>query len=112
MDGGGLRGLAELVQGLVPLYVRVDPGDVAVTSQLRHPHFECPTLTIYDKVPDGVGLSEKIFRAHRAILDAALGVVTRCPCHTGCPACIGPSTDQGLRGKVLALSVLKAMVAD
>lgn len=109
VDGGGLRGLAELVQGLVPLFVRVDPGDVRVTSELRHPHFERPTLTIHDRVPNGVGLSEKIFRAHQAILEAADGVVRRCPCRSGCPACIGPSVDQGVRGKALALAVLRGM---
>ena len=108
-DGGGLRGLAELVQGLVPLFVRVDPGDVRVTSQLRHPHFECPTLTIYDRIPNGVGLSERIFRVHRDILKAAEGVVSRCACRSGCPACIGPSVDQGRRGKALALTVLREM---
>ncbi|MBK8978125.1 MAG: DEAD/DEAH box helicase [Planctomycetes bacterium] len=108
-DGGGLRGLAALVQGLVPLFVRVDPGDVAVTSELRHPHFECPTLTVYDKVPNGVGLSERIFRVHADILAAAEGVVARCPCLMGCPACIGPSVDQGTRGKGLALRVLRGM---
>ncbi len=108
-DGGGLRGLAELVQGLVPLFVRVDPGDVRVTSELRHPHFERPTLTIYDRIPNGVGLSERIFRVHHEILDAAAGVVARCTCATGCPACIGPSADQGRRGKALALAVLRGM---
>ena len=102
-DAGGLRGVADLVQGLVPLFVRVDPGDVAVTAEVRHPHFERPTLTIYDKVPGGVGLSERIFRVHREILAAAQGQVSRCPCRRGCPSCVGPGRDQGGRGKPLAL---------
>ena len=93
----------------LPLFVRVDPGDVRVTPELRHPHFECPTLTIHDRVPNGVGLSERIYRAHEAILEAAEGVVQRCACRTGCPACIGPSVDQGRRGKALALAVLRGM---
>ena len=108
-NGGGLRGLAELIQGLVPLFVRVDPGDVRVSSELRHPHFERPTILIHDRVPNGVGLSERIFRVHRDILDAAAGVLERCRCRSGCPSCIGPSRDQGVRGKSLALTVLRAM---
>ncbi len=112
VDGGGMRGLAELVQGLVPLFVRVDPGDVAVHGELMHPHFERPTLTIYDAMPNGVGLSERIFRVHRDVLEAAAGIVQRCACLTGCPACIGPSVDQGRRGKGLALRVLRGMLGE
>ncbi len=111
MDGGGLKGIAEMIQGLVPLYVRVDPGDVAVTSEMRHPHFECPTLTIYDAMPNGVGLSERIFREHRAILEAALGLVRRCACHSGCPACIGPGVMHGIHGKSLAAQLIEGMLA-
>ena len=109
-DAGGLRGVADLIQGLVPLFVRVDPGDVAVTAELRHPHFERPTLTIYDRVPGGVGLSERIFREHRAVLDAAHGLLGRCACQRGCPSCIGPARDQGGRGKALARVLLEGML--
>jgi DEAD/DEAH box helicase domain-containing protein len=109
-DAGGLRGVGELIQGLVPLFVRVDPGDVRVQTELRHPHFERPTITIYDNVPSGVGLSERVFRSHREILEAAAGLVARCVCQSGCPACIGPSRDSGRRGKPLALRVLNGML--
>ena len=107
---GGLRGVGELIQGLVPLFVRVDPADVKVTTELLHPHFERPTITIYDQVPNGVGLSEKIFDRHRDILQAALGLARKCACTTGCPACIGPSRDSGRRGKNLALAVLTGLL--
>lgn len=110
VDAGGLRGVGELIQGLVPLFVRVDPGDVRVSAELRHPHFERPTLTIYDQVPNGVGLSERIFYCHREILAAALAQVQRCVCRCGCPGCIGPSRDQGPRGKGLAQSVLRGLL--
>jgi DEAD/DEAH box helicase domain-containing protein len=109
-DAGGLRGIAELIQGLVPLFLRVDPGDVRVLAELRHPHFERPTITIYDAMPDGVGLSERIWRQHRDVLAAAAGLVERCPCRTGCPSCIGPSVDQGVRGKGLARAVLSGLL--
>ena len=102
--------MGELIQGLVPLFVRVDPGDVRVQTELQHPHFDCPTITIYDQVPNGVGLSEKIFHSHREILRAAQGLVGRCSCRMGCPSCIGPSRDQGRRGKHLALTVLQGML--
>jgi DEAD/DEAH box helicase domain-containing protein len=109
-DAGGLRGVGELIQGLVPLFVRVDPADVRVSTELSHPHFERPTITIYDQIPNGVGLSEKIFNCHRDILQAALGLTGKCACTTGCPSCIGPSRDQGRRGKNLALTVLEGLL--
>ncbi len=109
-DAGGLRGVADLIQGLVPLFVRVDPGDVRVTAEVRHPHFERPTLTIYDVVPGGVGLSERIFRQHRAVLEAGLGLLGRCACQRGCPSCIGPARDQGGRGKLLSRRLLEIML--
>jgi len=105
-----LHGVGELIQGLVPLFVRVDPGDVKVHSETRHPHFERPTLTIYDRIPDGVGLSERIFKVHREVLRAALGVVDRCSCATGCPACVGPGAAAGRRAKGLARTVLTDML--
>ncbi len=98
-EAGALRGVAELIQGLVPLFVRVDPGDVRVMGELKNAHFDAPTITIYDQIPDGVGLSERIFTVHREVLQAALGVLTRCACRLGCPSCIGPSIDQGVLGK-------------
>ncbi|MEO0479691.1 MAG: DEAD/DEAH box helicase [Planctomycetota bacterium] len=109
-EGGGLRGVAELIHGLVPLFVRVDPGDVGVTSELLHPHFERPAITVYDRVPNGVGLSERVFKKHREIFEAALGVVGRCICLTGCPACIGPGAGQGRHGKARALAILRLLI--
>jgi DEAD/DEAH box helicase domain-containing protein len=109
-EASGLRGIAELIQGLVPLFVRVDPGDVCASAELHHPHFERPAVTVYDRVPGGVGLSEKIFRRHRDVLAAALGLVRRCPCRSGCPSCVGPGRDQAGHGKQLAAHVLEAML--
>lgn len=109
-QGGGLRGIAELIQGLVPLFVRVDPGDVRVSAEVRHPHFERPTITVYDCMPGGVGLSERIYRRHRDVLAAARGLVQRCVCRRGCPACVGPGRDQGGKGKSNAVAILEGLL--
>jgi DEAD/DEAH box helicase domain-containing protein len=111
-QAGALRGTAELIQGLVPLFVRVDPGDVRVMGELKNAHFHAPTITIYDQVPDGVGLSERIFRVHREVLQAALAVLTRCACTLGCPSCIGPSIDQGQLGKGKVDALLRGMLSE
>ncbi len=105
-----LHGVGELLRGLVPLFVRVDPGDVRVLAELRHPHFAAPTLVLYDRVPNGVGLSEKIFRVHRRILAAALELLQRCACRGGCPGCVGPSPALGFRSKATAAVILRGML--
>jgi len=107
---GGLRGVAELITGLVPLFVRVDPADVRVSAELRHAHYGRPTLTIYDKMPGGVGLSARIFRRHRDVLAAARGLLTRCRCRGGCPSCVGPGRDQAGRGKQISLAIIEGML--
>ena len=105
-----LQGVGELLQGLVPLFVRVDPGDVKVLAEALQPHFEAPALILYDRVPNGVGLAERIFRVHREILGAALRLVQKCACRSGCPSCIGPSAGLGGRSKAVAATILHGML--
>jgi DEAD/DEAH box helicase domain-containing protein len=105
-----LAGVGELLQGLVPLFVRVDPGDVRVLAEALQPHFEAPALVLYDRVPNGVGLAERIFRVHRDILAAALALVQKCSCRSGCPSCIGPSAGLGGRSKGVARAILQGML--
>ena len=39
----------------------VDPRDLGLVSQVRSPHHEAPTIYLYETVPGGVGLSERLF---------------------------------------------------
>jgi DEAD/DEAH box helicase domain-containing protein len=105
-----LQGVGELLQGLVPLFVRVDPGDVKVLAEALQPHFQAPALVLYDRIPNGVGLAERIFTVHREILAAALALVQKCACRSGCPCCVGPQASLGVRSKVVATSILRAML--
>jgi DEAD/DEAH box helicase domain-containing protein len=107
-----LQGVGELLQGLVPLFVRVDPGDVKVLAEALHPHFQAPTLILYDRIPNGVGLAERIFRVHREILAAALQLALQCRCRSGCPSCVGPQASLGVRSKSVAVTILRAMLED
>jgi len=112
-----LHGVGELLQGLVPLFLRVDPGDVRVLAEVQHPHFQAPTLILYDRVPNGVGLAERVFRDHRRLLAAARGVLQRCPCRGGCPSCVGPAGGTGGgglggHGKAVAQAILDGLLAE
>ena len=79
---------------------------------MRSPHFRRPTLFLYDRVQGGVGLSELLFAEHRALLAAALDVVTRCECTGGCPACVGPVAEVGTLGKETARAILEHLVRE
>ncbi|MFT4512120.1 MAG: DEAD/DEAH box helicase domain-containing protein [Planctomycetota bacterium] len=105
-----LQGVGQLLQGLVPLFVRVDPGDVKVLAEALHPHFEAPALILYDRIPDGVGLSQRLFEVHREILAAAEQLLIKCRCRSGCPSCVGPQASLGTRSKSVALAILRGML--
>ena len=106
-----LQGVGELLQGLVPLFVRVDPGDVKVLAEALQGHFLAPTVILYDRIPNGVGLAERIYRVHREILAAALALAQQCKCRSGCPSCIGPSASLGARSKGVAVAILQGLLA-
>lgn len=49
-----------------------------------------PTLFLFDAVPGGVGLAERIFERAETLVGAAHRLIASCSCAAGCPACIGP----------------------
>lgn len=96
---GALQGLANVLGNVAPLYLMCDPRDLGVVAQTRSPHTEAPTLFLYEKVPGGIGFSEKLYQIHEDLLRASLDLVGGCPCLSGCPACVGPPTQVGEAAK-------------
>lgn len=90
-----LAGLAYVVHNLAPLFVMCDPSDIQVLAEARSPLTGAPTLVIYEQIPAGVGLSERLFELRRELLAAALELVQDCACREGCPACVGPPGEVG-----------------
>jgi DEAD/DEAH box helicase domain-containing protein len=68
-----------------------------------------PTLFLFDHVPGGVGLAERMFERAEELLEAARRMIATCDCATGCPACVGPTESEGARKKV-ALELLALLV--
>jgi DEAD/DEAH box helicase domain-containing protein len=66
-----------------------------------------PTLFLYEHVPGGIGLSERIFEQRESLIARALRLIETCACDSGCPACVGPS--EGSRKRV-ALDLLQRIV--
>ena len=86
----GLMGIANLVSNIAPVYLMCDPKDISVFPQAKSPYTLKPTIFIYDTIPGGMGLSEKLFDLHGEILAQCLKMVKDCPCPSGCPSCVGP----------------------
>ncbi len=109
--GGSLRGLANILGKIAPLWVMCDHRDLRSISQVRAPFTERPTVYIYENIPGGVGLSEKLFSHSDKLFEACKQHVTSCPCPKGCPSCVGPPMEVGQGGKEGVLKLLDYMLA-
>jgi len=108
--GSAWRGVGTMLRRVAPLFIRCQPSDLGLSAQIRGPHFGRPTIFLYDRVQGGVGLAELLYHGHRALLAAALEVVKRCACDSGCPACVGPRAEVGKSGKSLVRKILEHLV--
>lgn len=100
------RAIGKLLRRVAPLFLRCQPSDLGLSTEVRAGHFHAPAIYLYDHQPGSVGLGAGLFRDHRDIIEAALGVLQRCECQLGCPACVGPVEEVGAMGKETALAVL------
>ncbi len=88
-----------------------DPHDLGLVAQVRSPHLRRPVIYLYDGVPGGVGLAERLYERHRELVAAARDLVSACPCQGGCPACTGPRLETGGDGKRQARRLLEQLAA-
>ncbi len=105
-----LLGLSNLLVNIAPIYLMCDPGDINSTVQIKSPYTSRPTIFIYDSYPGGIGLSEKLYRIDYKVLKSAYNYLIKCPCESGCPACVGPINEVGLNGKEKTLFLLKEVL--
>ena len=103
----GLLALSNVLIHVVPLYVMCDPQDIRAVSEVRSPFTGEPTIYIYDNYPGGVGFSEKMFELRWSLLQAAQELILGCGCEKGCPSCVGPIDEVGIKGKESALLILR-----
>ena len=86
--GGALHAGEHGMIGLLPLFAMCDRADIGGLSTPVHRQNRLPTIFVYDGYPGGVGISRRGYDAFEALARDTLGVITRCPCERGCPACI------------------------
>src|SRR3990170_3743270 len=106
-----LGGLAYALGNIAPLFLMCDPRDLGSMVEPRSKETGGPTITLYDRVPEGLGLSERLYELHPQLLEGALSLVQRCGCQDGCPACVGPVGPGGREVKALTERLLQALMA-
>ena len=107
-----LIGMGRAMQAVAAVLLMVDPRDLGLVSQVRSPHNQEPTVYLYEGVPGGVGLSERLFERHAELIAGAAELIAGCDCASGCPACTGPRLEPDVDAKQLALRLLRALVAE
>ncbi len=107
---GALVGLASVLGTIAPLFLMCDPRDIGVAAEVKSPFTNKATVTIYDKIPGGVGFSQKLHDTHETLLTAALDLIGACSCANGCPSCVGTPIEAGERGKHLTHGILKLLL--
>jgi DEAD/DEAH box helicase domain-containing protein len=99
---------------IAPLHLMCDPKDIGVVSEAKAPESGLPTITVYEKVPAGIGFSQRLYEMHDDLLQAAASVVRGCGCRSGCPACVGPLPEDvpgDIDPKALTLALVEACQA-
>ena len=101
-----LLGAGRAIQAIAAVLLMGDPRDLGLVTQVRSPHAEEPTIYLYEAVPGGIGLSERLWARHDELIAGAAELIASCACDGGCPACTGPRLEPNIDAKALALRLL------
>jgi DEAD/DEAH box helicase domain-containing protein len=118
-----LRGVGQALETIASLALMCDPRDLGRTlgdgesdgaPPARDPlHGKTavfdPTLFLFDSIPGGVGLAERVFERSTELLERTQALVASCGCRSGCPACVGPGDGDGSE-KRLGLEILSVLL--
>ncbi len=104
-----LLGAGRAMQTVASVLLMVDPRDLGLVTQVRSPHADAPTIYLYEAVPGGVGMAERLWHRHDDLLASAAELIAACGCDNGCPSCTGPrpsGAEANLDARRLALRLL------
>ncbi len=107
----GLAGVGYIIRSLAPLFLMCDLSDIEVhLDPISKMNEGLPICMLYDTIPYGIGLSQKLYEIFPQILEASLTLVKKCGCEDGCPACIGPVAENGYGSKKESIAILSLLV--
>ncbi len=87
-----------------------DPRDIGTLTEVRSKDTKGPTITLFDRIPEGLGLAERMYDLHRDMLIGAEELVNGCRCDDGCPVCVGPTGPGGREVKQLTVQLIHALL--
>jgi DEAD/DEAH box helicase domain-containing protein len=98
------QGTASVERG----FKRLGPGGRPVPAEPQGLDYE-PNIFLYDNYPGGIGFSQPLYELHSKLISESRILIESCPCHDGCPSCVGPVGEVGSRGKEMALAILERL---
>jgi DEAD/DEAH box helicase domain-containing protein len=111
-----LAGIGRALETVATIALMCEPHDIgqALGDPASSDHFDA-TLFLFDHVPGGVGLAERIFEKAAQLLVRTRTMVASCACEQGCPACVGPPSSaapvDGPDRKSVALRLLSTVLS-
>ncbi len=106
----GLSGLAYVLNNLAPLFLMCDSRDLGVYSEPQSSIADGdPTIVLFERIPAGIGFSQRLFEIHNSLIKSAYELVNLCKCRDGCPSCVGPAGENGIGGRQETLAMLSLL---
>lgn len=110
-----VRGAGNVLKTVGTVLLLSDGRDLAVSildDSAENGAKFAPHVVLYDNYPGGIGQSAPLFGRKMELVEAALELVAGCACEAGCPSCVGPPNELGLRGKSGAEKVLRRLLTN
>ena len=85
---GALHATEHSQIAVLPLIAMCDRWDIGGLSTNIHAQTGEPTIFIYDGHPGGIGITRRGYDCFERLVGDALGLVSECPCESGCPSCV------------------------
>ena len=101
--------LAYLMRHIAPMYLMCAPTDISVVYHVKDPFSDRPTVYLYDHIPGGVGLSDRVYEMNMELFIEARRMLAACPCENGCPSCVGA---ESVGGKKTLIAILDELIGD
>ena len=98
-----LVGLAHLLRHIAPMYLMCAPQDISVVYHVKDTFTDRPTIYLYDSVPGGIGLSDRVYEMQNELFKHARERLAACPCRDGCPSCVGATAGPGAKGTLMRI---------